>query len=126
MSFRDQLPDGCPPNEAEEITWEREVFRLVRNDPPDEQDFLSQRQEQPDRAFRGVTECQTCGLSVFAVKDDAVAKALKLPNLKGRKVCRVKLSHGAGHIQQTFQPSHHTWWPLAAFDLLGNCEVEVA
>jgi len=25
-----------------------------------------------------------------------------------------------------FEPSHHTWWPFANFDILANCEVEQA
>jgi len=57
---------------------------------------------------------------------DAEAKALKLPHLKNRKICRVLLPAGAGRIQQTFQPSHHTWWPLAAFDIQAHCGVGTA
>lgn len=126
MSYRDSLPAGCPPDVAEEIATTRVVFRLVRTDPPTPDDFLSQRQEKPDRLFPGVTECQACGLSVFADRRDAVAKALKLPRLKNHKLCRVTLLTGAGRIQQTFQPSHHTWWPLAAFNILAHCGVETA
>lgn len=124
MSYREPLPEGCPPNAAEEIATPWEVFRLVRTDPPTLDDFRSQRQEKPDRIFPGVTECQACGLSVFADRRDAEAKALKLPYLKNRKICRVTLPAGAGRIQQTFQPSHHTWWPLAAFDILTHCGAE--
>ena len=102
------------------------MFRLVRTDPPTARDFLSQRQEKPKRVFPGVSECETRGLSVFAERRDAEAKALKLPHLKNRKLCRVLLPAGAGRIQQTFQPSHHTWWPLEAFDILANCRVETA
>ena len=39
MSYREQLPEGCPPDEAEEINTRREVFRLVRNRTPTEEDF---------------------------------------------------------------------------------------
>ena len=126
MSYRDPLPEGCPPGAAEELATHRVVFRLVRTDPPTPDDFLSRRQEKPERTFPGVTECQACGLSVFADRRDAEAKALKLPHLKNRKICQVTLSAGAGRIQQTFQPSHHTWWPLAAFDILAHCGVEIA
>jgi hypothetical protein len=126
MSYRDSLPDGCPPDAAEEISTERIVFRLVRTDPPTAQDFLSQRQENPDRVFRGVSECEARGLSVFAERRDAEARARKLPHLKNRKICRVSLTGGAGRILQTFQPSHHTWWPLAEFDILANCRVATA
>lgn len=124
MSYRDSLPEGCPPDAAEEVTTPRAVFRLVRTDPPTLDDFLSQRQEKPNKEFYGVTECQACGLSVFADRRDAEAKALKLPRLRNRKICRVSFPAGAGRIQQTFQPSHHTWWPLADFDILAHCGVE--
>ena len=126
MSYRDSLPAGCPPDEAEEIAAPLAVFRLVRTDPPTHNDFLSQRQEKPGKVFDNVTECQACGLSVFADKHDAVAKAQKLPHLKNRRICRVTLQAGAGRIQPTFQPSHHTWWPLAKFDILAHCAVETA
>ena len=46
-SYREELPAGCPPDEAEEIVEERVVFRIVRKDPPTHDDFRSQRAEQP-------------------------------------------------------------------------------
>ena len=124
MSYREPLPEGCPPDAAKEIAAPQEVFRLTRTNPPTLADFRSQRAEKPGRAFPGVTECQACGLSVFADRQDLVMKALKLPYLRGRLVCRVALDAGAGRIQQTGQPSHHTWWPLAAFDILAHCGEE--
>lgn len=124
MSYRDSLPIECPPDAADEITTTRTVFRLVRTDPPTSADFLSQRQEKPQQKFPGVTECQACGLSVFEDRRDAEAKALKLQHLKNRKICRVTLNAGAGRIQPTFQRSHHTWWPLASFDILAHSGVE--
>jgi hypothetical protein len=126
MSFRDSLPAGCPPDAAEEIATPREVFRLVPADPPSLADFKSQRQENPNKRFPGVSECVVCGISVFGDKHDAVAKAQKLPRLRNHKVCRVTLIAGAGRIQPTFQPSHQTWWPLAAFDILAHSGVETA
>lgn len=125
MSYRESLPEGCPPDAAEETAVPREVFRLVRNHPPTLEDFRSQRAEKPNAIFH-VTECQARGLSVFAERRDAADKALKLPRFRGCLVCRVTLQPGAGRIQQTFQPSHHTWWPLAAFDILAHCGVEVS
>lgn len=122
MSYREPLPEGCPPAEAEEIGLSREVFRLVRGKPPTLDDFRSHRAEKPNAAFK-VTECQARGLSVFADRRDS-ERALKLPALRGRLICRLRLEAGAGRIQQTGQPSHHTWWPLAAFDILTHCEVE--
>ena len=123
MKYREPLPPGCPPDAAREITTERRVFRLVRTDPPIDHDFRSQRAEKPNHPFRGITECQARGLSVFTARQDA-ERALRLPNLRGRLLCRVRLEAGAGCIQQTGRPSHHTWWPLAEFDILARCAME--
>jgi len=124
MNYRDTLPDDCPPCAAEEVDAPRVVFRLVSNVPPTSDDFRSQRQQNPNRRFTGVTECQACGLSIFSNKHDAATKLLKLPRFKNHKLCRVMLSAGSGRIQQTFQPSHHTWWPRTTFNILENCSLE--
>ena len=123
MSYREPLPEACPPAGADEIIAPREVFRLVRTSPPTLDDFRSQRAEKPNHTFNNVSECQVRGLSVYEKKTDC-EKLLKFPHLRNRKLCRVRLDAGAGMIQQTFQPSHHTWWPLAAFDILVNSGVE--
>lgn len=123
MRYREPLPQGCPPDAAEEVSTAWRVLRLVRTNPPTDRDFRSQRAEKPSHRFRNVTECQARGLSVFTTRKDA-ARALKLPRLRGRLLRRVQLEAGAGHIQQTNRPSHHTWWPLAGFDILTRCAVE--
>ena len=126
MSYLEPLPEGCPPEEAEEIVEPVEVFRLVRQNPPTLAEFRSQRAEKPDKVFKDVPECQARGLSVFTNRRDAAEKALRLPRFRGFFICRVALQPGAGRIQQTFQPSHHTWWPLASFDILVHSGVETA
>ena len=123
MSYRQPLPEGCPPAEAEEVTAERDVFRLVRSGTPTLEDFRSQREEKPQVVFTGVSECHARGLSVHANRRDS-EKALKLRALRGRLICRVRLEAGAGRIQQTGCPSHHTWWPLARYDILPHCQME--
>lgn len=125
MSYREPLPRNCPPAAAKTILTEQQVFRLVRTDPPTDADFLSQRAQKPSHQFRRVTECQARGLSVYAVRQDA-ERAAKLPSLKGYRLCRIQLKAGAGHIQQTGRPSHHTWWPLAAFNILAKCTMETS
>jgi len=122
MKFRELLPEGCPPDDADEVFAERDVFRLVRTHSPTIDDFRSHRAEKPDGKF-GVSECQARGLSVHVDRRDS-ERALKLPALRGRFICLVHLRAGAGRIQQTGRPSHHTWWPLAEFNILANCEPE--
>ena len=123
--YRESLPPGCPPDEAREITSSEAVFRLVRTYPPTADDFRSQRAEKPFQEFHGVSECHAWGLSVFSRREDS-QRAMKLPALRGRLICRVQLESGAGSIQQTGRRSHHTWWPLADFDILSRCAVVAA
>ena len=61
MTYREPLPEGCPPDDAEEITANRAVYRLVRNNPPTDDDCQSQRAENLHRVFHRVTECQAPG-----------------------------------------------------------------
>lgn len=124
VEYREPLPAGCPPDAAREIIEPRSFFRLVRDNPPTDDDFRSQRAEKPFHTFPGISECQARGLSVFARREDS-SRALLLPSPRGRWICCVKLGPGAGSIQQTGRRSHHTWWPLAPFDILGRCTVEV-
>jgi hypothetical protein len=122
MSYREPLPEGCPPTESEEVIGARDVFRLVKASAATAEDFRSLRAERPDATFRGVSECLARGVSVHTDRADS-EKTRKLPRFKNSLVCRVRLVDGAGRIQQTFQPTHHTWWPLATFDILSHCEV---
>jgi len=122
MQYLEKLPEGCPPAGAEQVNSERDVFRLIRKLPPCQDDFRSQRAENP-RAIFSVTECQARGLSVFADRLDC-EQARKLPALKRRLVCRVQLVTGAGNLLKTGGRSHHTWWPLAEYDILSRCQVE--
>ena len=97
------------------------VFRLVRYDPPRGCDFKSQRAEKPSNVFN-VSECRARGLSVSTRAEEAEL-LLKLPTMRGRLVCEVKLDKGAGKIQQTGKPTHYTWWPFETYDILENCLV---
>ena len=125
VMFREPLPTGCPPEGARDINEALNVFRLVRANPPTDSDFRSQRAEKPGAVFAGVSECQSRGLSVCTQRSDS-ERARKLPSLRGRLICRLVLGAGSGQILQTGRPSHHTWWPLAGYDVLSRCRVETA
>lgn len=124
MTFRESLPDGCPPYDALEIHKPQVVFRLVETNPPTEEDFKSQRAMHPQREFQGIEECQVRGLSVRdTLRSTRIA--LKLPGLRGKMICRVILDMGAGFIKQTGNdPHHYTWWPLSTYGILDHCVVE--
>ena len=120
--FREPLPKGCPPWEAQEIITEQVVFRLVPTDPPTDSDFQSQRAENPNNPFKGVSECQARGLSVYSNMRHA-EKQLKKPRLRGRLICQVTLDRGAGYILEMGRRWHFTWWPFASFPILTKCQV---
>ncbi|MFN0118971.1 MAG: hypothetical protein ACKV2V_00555 [Blastocatellia bacterium] len=122
MRYSEPLPEDCPPAEAEEITAARTVFRLSRSNPATLEDFRSQRAEQPETPFK-VRECQARGLSVFADRAD-IEQVKKIHKFRNWSICHVQLKDGAGCIEQTGRPSHHTWWPLADFDILAHCRTE--
>ena len=121
MTFREHLPEECPPNEAEEIAQVQVVFRLVRTDPPTDSDFFSQRAEKPNNQFN-LPECQARGLSVFSEVREA-EKLLKLRHLKAMLICQLTLDKGAGYMLRTGHRSHFTWWPLADYHVLNNCQM---
>lgn len=123
MQFMEPLPETCPPPAAEEVGEERVVYRMVRDDIPQLSDFASQRALRPVQNFR-VDECLARGVSIYMDRD-ACANLLKLSRFKRHRICRVHLEGGAGRILKTFNnPSHHTWWPYAGYDILSHCEVE--
>lgn len=125
MRYREPLPAGCPPPAADRIDEPRIVFRLVRTDPPTENDFRSQRAERgPDRVFHGVDECRARGVSVYSERDTAES-VRQYRSQRGRMLCHIRLDRGAGSIQQTGEHAHHhTWWPLARFDIVAASQVE--
>ena len=123
MTYREPLPQNCPPDDAEEIITPRIVYRLVRTNPPTEDDFRSQRAENPHRIFRRVTECQTRGVSVRTDLEEAI-ELMSLPRMQERLLFQVALDDGAGRIMQTGGwPNHSTWWQLADFNILENCSM---
>ena len=121
MTYREPLPDDCPPDEAEEITSPHLVYRLVRNIPPIHDDFRSQRAEKPTAQFN-VSECRARGVSVFTNLSDA-ERQTRRRSLRNLIPCLVTLTAGAGRIQKTGGSSHYTWWPYDSYDILANCQL---
>ena len=121
MVYREPLPDDCPPDEAEEITSPRLVYRLVHNLSPINDDFRSQRAEKPTAQFN-VSECRARGLSVFTDRSDA-ERQTRRRNLRNLIPCLVTLTAGAGRIKKTGGSSHYTGWPYDRYDVLAHCQL---
>ena len=119
--FREPLPDECPPDDAEEISDTLIVYRLVKKETPTDRDFASERELRPTHRF-SADECHARGVSVFMRRKD-LARIMKMRRHREKWICLVVLSQGAGYIQRKGQGSHHTWWPLAEYDILGSSKV---
>ena len=84
---------------------------------------LRRRSTYPVFTIMATCRFRARGLSVHTQRGDT-EHARKLPSLRGRLICRLSLGAGSGRILPTGRPSHHTWWPLAGYDVLSRCSVE--
>lgn len=96
--FREPLPEKCPPSDAEEISIDLVVFRLIVSQTPCEDDFKSHQAKKPHVVYRD--PCEARGVSVFETIQSAMT-ASKLPTLKAKIACKVTLTAGAGFIKKT-------------------------
>ena len=113
MQWPDYYPENCPPEEAEPAS--RTVYRLVRHNPPQAEDFLSTWEEFPGR-FPEPT-IKNSGVSVYTDPQDIERLKKRIRQLKGRKTAEGELDPMHGLIQPTEgkEKSHHTWWiPIGA------------
>jgi hypothetical protein len=109
MKFPAHFPEGCPPANVNDASGE--VFRFVKNDPLDANEFLSYfalgKPLAPDQL------CQACGLSVLVSEHDVKEVRRVSPWFKKRKVAKARISPEWGKIAPTASknvPNHHTWW----------------
>ena len=99
--FREKLPVGCPPVDARWIEKRQDFYRLVKSNPPTEDDFKSNRVKNPGKPPYPdpVQECMSCGLSVFC-DQGAAKRMLNLPKFRDYLICRVPLIEGAGFLKK--------------------------
>ena len=107
MRFPIDWPNECPPNDA--VPAEGTVYRLVKNNPCEQNDFRSHRELGK---LPNADPCLRCGLSVFRDIADAKHQHCAYPKL-GNFIARanVNATHGRTKLTQGQQPSHTTWWP---------------
>lgn len=64
MAYPKHFPNDCPPSECDIASGE--FYRYIKNEKPEPEDFLSWRQENPERQCpKGTSECQACGVSIY-------------------------------------------------------------
>lgn len=124
VTFHYELPAGCPPDHSILIAEPVHVYRFVAHSPPTRDDFRSQRELHPDKAF-SAPECIARGLSVFHNESKArrVKGASRDMKLRSQMICKVTLNTGAGHISPPGSNSHSTWWHFKDYPILASCVV---
>lgn len=113
MEWPDFYPENCPPTEAESASGT--VYRLVRNNPPQAEDFKSTWEEFPGR-FPEPT-IKNSGVSIYTDPQDIERLKNRIRQLRDRKTAEGELNPALGFIQQTEgkEKSHYTWWiPIGA------------
>ncbi|TGO03691.1 hypothetical protein PN36_02300 [Candidatus Thiomargarita nelsonii] len=117
--WAENLPIDCPPKAAINPKYER-FYRLVKQFPPTEEDFSSQRKLYPEKRFN-TNECRARSLSIFSCFEECV-KLLKLPLHRPKKIVQLKLPPKSGVILQTGNnPTHYSWWKKAKYNPIPDC-----
>lgn len=108
MNWHEDLPQNCPPSDAESPDG-RTFYRLCKTNPADTADFISKHQENPNNTFAGVSTCILRAVSIWNDKNKC-AEQRKFKTQRDKLVGEIILSEHDGLVKQTFQPSHYSWW----------------
>lgn len=126
MHYRESLPPDCPPHSAQGIMEQTVRYRLLETAAPKQEDFDSyaKRQGGVNRQIRR-TPCEQSGVSLFVSQESAMNLMMSILNKNHRwqAVGELILPAGAGKLSPVDTNGHQTWWPLQAFDPVGNCTV---
>jgi hypothetical protein len=112
VNFPDTWPEDCPPDDA--VDAEGDVFRIVRNDPPNAVDMATHMETGK---LPKAPPCLRCGLSVFQELQDVIHQRSLFPKL-GNLIARATLTsdHGKSKLTEGRQPTHTTWWAFEGVD----------
>lgn len=125
LSFREHLPDGCPPISAQSISENTFVYRVLKGVNPEESDFDSQREQHPTKCYPlAEEECAACGVSVWRTLEAARRLQARHKKFRHKSIAQVRLDFESGKIfQSESNPDHFTWWPFESSEILVNCEL---
>lgn len=122
--FKYPIIEGCPDKYLRENADESYYFRITKNNPPTEEDFIplyvsnenyaKKRKESCEKKKDNKCLCLMCGLSLFKKKEEAKFMMNRYPRL-GRFLFRgyIKMEYGVLKASPNRDnPSHHTWYPF--------------
>ena len=124
LEWPDFYPVNCPPAGADPASGV--VYRLVRRDPVQAEDFKTPWEEYP-RRFKEPT-ITNCGVSVHTDLQDSKKLKDRIPKFRNRQTAEGELNPTLGIIQHTpsIERSHHAWWipvgaePWIVFNVIGS------
>lgn len=112
MRWPDSFPKDCPPDDA--FGGELKAFRLVCNNPPTREDFLSWQEAKPERDF-GNKQCSASGVSLLTDYDEAVTLAdIAWARRQPKKIIAAGTTTPTcgvvKHTPSSSRTSHITYW----------------
>jgi hypothetical protein len=133
FDWADDMPAACPPSDAH--TADVGAYRLVKSNPPSDEDFVRPVDKRHDPPATPEEECSLHALSVFTdVGDIELARKL-IPGFKKRLVATGRIEPGDGLVrEEPFTPpgaalllrSHLDWWVPLGHDPKASFEVPTA
>ena len=115
MNWFEDLPENCPPKDAVAPNGEN-FYRLAKKNPPESEDFFSQRKEFPETIFNEIPECIAKSVSTWKTPDKCLEQK-KYPRHKNKVITELTLFEKDGVIKQTFKKNHYSWWRSDSFSL---------
>ncbi len=103
------FPNQCPPADATDASGK--LFRLIKENPATEFDFLSYFERFPSKPNHD--ECKSRGLSVCKTVEDLKELQKAVPALRDRVIAEANLATGMGLLKNTPSKNctgHCTWW----------------
>ncbi len=109
MDFAEELPDSCPPRDAEDVELQG-VYRLAPTSSPTEQHFASHAAlgKVPPRSLTDLCRWASCSLTTDP------SKLKKLSKLRHRFAIRMNIPKGAGLSLR--HSIHIDFWRSVDFD----------
>ena len=113
MEWPEFYPENCPPEDAEQASGT--VYRLVRHNPPQAEDFKSLFEERSTFFENKPNDfiCKGCGVSVCSDFEDIERLQRSSGKMRKRQVAEGHIQTKHGVILYTpskLYRSHHTWW----------------
>lgn len=104
-------PDDCPPSSAHK--GPKELFRLVVNTPPAQDDFLTCLEQKKNES---ADPCLRCSISTYSSKEHAERLKKDIPFFKRHMIAGgIVPIHGGVMKRTTSRSGHWSWWPANGY-----------